>query len=73
MSTTTQIDDNLKKSHLYKVEQVRKKIESGKIKSPPIAGRVWIKKNTYMVPKIKLRTPEEVEAWRNKMIEKFKL
>ena len=73
MKIGTQQDDNLKKSHSYKVAQIRKKIETGKIVSPPIIGRIHIKKNTYMVPKVELKTPEEVEAWRNEMIIKFGL
>lgn len=73
MKIGTQQDDNLKKSHGYRVSQIRKKLESGQIISPPITGRIHIKKNTYMVPKHELKTAEEVEAWRNEMILKFNL
>ena len=69
----TQQDDNLKKSHAYQVRAIRNKIAKGKIISPPIFGRVHVKRSTYMVPKVDVSTPEKLEAWRNEMIEKFKL
>jgi hypothetical protein len=73
MSTRTQQDDNLEKSHAFQVSRIRNKIAKGKIISPPITGRVYIKRNTFMIPKIELKTPEAVEAWRQEMILKYNL
>lgn len=73
MSTTTQQDDNLQKSHSFQVNAIRKKIEKGKIISPPITARVYIKRNTFMIPKVDVSTPEKLESWRQEMIEKYKL
>jgi hypothetical protein len=42
-------------------------------KSPSILNRVHVKGSTYMVPKVKLETPEQVEEWRQKMVEKYGL
>lgn len=44
-----------------------------KFKSPSLRGMVHIKGKTSMVPNRKLRSEEEVEAWKQEMIEKFGL
>lgn len=60
-----EIESNLKKA-------ARNKKKFAKI-SPSIEGRVHVKGSTYMIPKEDLKTEADVESWRQRMIEKFKL
>ena len=41
--------------------------------SPSISKRVHVKGSTFMVPKIELKTPEALEAWRAEMVQKYGL
>ena len=43
------------------------------IKSPSLKGMRKVTDNTWIVPNTKLNTPEEVDKWKQEMINKFKL
>ena len=65
MAGGDEIESNVRKAR-------RNKKKFAKV-SPSITNRIHVKGSTYMVPKVELKTEEEVESWRQQMIQKYGL
>jgi len=54
-------------------QKTAKALKNKKIKSPPIKARIHVKGKTWMVPNRELKTEDEIQSWRQEMIEKYNL